>query len=441
MKKSHRVIRFVTALSALLIAGWSSTSLATNGYFQHGYGAKSSALAGAGIAFAQDAMDAASNPANMVMVGDNRQLGLTLFSPMRDYTVSGAPTGFPGTFGLFPGSVESEKELFLIPNFGRNWMLTSDSSIGLTIYGNGGMNTEWDADDVDPFGFGTFGAGTSGVDLSQLFINTTYSRKINPTASWGVSGIVAYQAFEGKGVASFAGVSNDPANLSNNGHDDAFGFGVKAGITGELAPNFSVGASYQSEIKMSEFDDYAGLFAEKGDFDIPSTFSVGLAYKNTPSSAVLFDIQRINYSDVKAINNPILPNFGICATRTTPTSPSCLGGSDGIGFGWEDVTVYRIGYQWSTGNDWTWRVGFSTLDQPIPESEVLFNILAPGVVEDHFTGGFSKDMGNNSALDVAFMYAPNTKVSGPNPLEAPGAQEIELEMKQFALSVNWSKRF
>jgi long-chain fatty acid transport protein len=360
---------------------------------------------------------------------------------MRDYTVTGAPTGSPGTVGLFPGTVESENELFLIPNFGRNWMLSNDSSIGVTIYGNGGMNTQWDADDVDPFGFGTFGSGTAGVDLSQLFINTTYARKINPTVSWGISGIVAFQVFEAKGIASFAGVSNDPANLTNNGHDDSFGFGVKAGISGEVAPNFSLGASYQSEIKMEEFDDYAGLFAEQGDFDIPSTFTVGLAYENTPNSAVLFDIQRINYGGIKSIHNPILPNFGICATRMTPTSPSCLGGSDGIGFGWEDVTVYRIGYQWTTGNDWTWRVGFSTVDQPIPDSEVLFNILAPGVVEEHFTGGFSKDLGNNSALDVSFMYAPSVSVSGPNPLEAPGAQEIELEMKQFAASVNWSKRF
>ena len=236
-------------------------------------------------------------------------------------------------------------------------------------------------------------------------------------------------------------MSNDPESLTNNGHEQAFGAGLKIGVTGEVTPKFSLGASYQSEINMQEFDDYSGLFAKSGDMDVPATASIGLAFKPTTGSALLFDVQRIWYSKVDAIGNPMFPAFGICAMRTTPTSPSCLGGSDGIGFGWEDVTVYRLGYQWATGGDWTWRAGFATFDQPIPESEVLFNILATGVLEDHFTFGFSKGLNGGSAIDLSFMYAPNVKVRGPNPLEAPGAQEIEIEMKQFSATVNWSKTF
>ena len=138
----------------IILATLPLTTLATTGYFQHGYGVKSRGVAGAGVAFPQDAMDAAINPANMVFVGNDQQLGIGIFAPTRKYTVSGQPSGAPGTFGLFPGTVKSENEAFLIPNYARNWMLNGDSSIGLTVYANGGMNTEWKDTDVDPFGFG-----------------------------------------------------------------------------------------------------------------------------------------------------------------------------------------------------------------------------------------------------------------------------------------------
>ena len=146
---------------AMFLFGLSTNSFASNGYFGAGYSAKSKALAGAGVAMPLDSMDAAVNPANMVWVGNRLDLGLSLFSPMRDYTVSGSPSGFPGTFGLAPGSVESDGKTFFIPNFGRNWMLGEKASIGVSVYGNGGMNTEWTATNVDPAGMGTYGAGTA----------------------------------------------------------------------------------------------------------------------------------------------------------------------------------------------------------------------------------------------------------------------------------------
>ena len=43
---------------------------ATNGYFSHGYSTKEKGLAGAGTAFSQDAMAAATNPAGMAFVGE-----------------------------------------------------------------------------------------------------------------------------------------------------------------------------------------------------------------------------------------------------------------------------------------------------------------------------------------------------------------------------------
>ncbi len=52
-------------------------AFATNGYFLHGYGIKAQGMAGAGVAYSQDALAAATNPAGMVMVGNRWDLGLS----------------------------------------------------------------------------------------------------------------------------------------------------------------------------------------------------------------------------------------------------------------------------------------------------------------------------------------------------------------------------
>jgi len=430
MTKSARA-GLAVAVAAALTA---PAAFATNGYFAHGYSIKEKGLVGAGVALPQDSLAAATNPAGMVMVGGRIDAGASLFSPRRSYTVSGGPSPLPA-FGLVPETVDSDSEYFLIPHFGWNKMLDSDSSFGVSVYGNGGMNTDYPKSAGG--GAGTFyggafgGKANTGVDLAQLFVNVSYARKITPTSSWGVSPVFAYQRFKATGLAAFGafGFSSDPNNLTDNGYDSSTGFGLKAGIAGEVAPGVTLGGSYQTKMNMSEFDKYKGLFAEKGDFDIPATATVGLAWKATPSGTVVFDVQKIWYSDVAAVGNPMLPNL----------TTSQLGNNNGAGFGWDDMTIYKLGYQWNTAQDWTWRVGYSKGDQPIPSSEVLFNILAPAVMEQQFTFGFTTQLSKSSEFTFAAMYAPEEEVKGTNPLDP--AQTITLRMDQYELAASWGWKF
>ncbi len=418
----HKVVRQSTVLFAVAAGlGVAGVANATNGYFSHGYGTTSKGLAGAGVALSQDSLAAATNPAGMVTVGDRIDLGAALFSPRREYT-AGMPTAAPGMgdFPLVPGTVESNSDYFFVPHFGWNRMLDDQSSIGISVYGNGGMNTDYPN---DAFGGTFYGGQGAGVDLMQLFIAPTYSRKINDTASWGVTPIIAYQRFKATGLASF-GVMED-------GYDSSWGYGIRLGVQGEVAPGVRLGAAYQSKMYMEEFDKYDNLFAEQGDFDIPANMTVGLAWDVSPSSTLFFDIQHIWYSDIKSIANPF-ENFFI---------PAPLGADNGPGFGWKDMTVYKLGYQWQTSPDMTWRVGYSYGKQPIRSSEVLFNILAPAVMEHHLTAGFTRQMGPNNELNFAAMYAPSSKVSGSNPLFFSGDQDIELKMQQFELELSYAWKF
>ncbi len=436
----------------------SSSVNATNGYFGHGYGTKNKGLAGGGVALPQDAMITATNPAGLVFVGERVDLGITFFSPVRNYSNTAGTTFADGTFcgaacpftlgGVSTAqNVDSDNELFLIPHFAMNWILNPKASLGVSVYGNGGMNSEYSGGQAQfnngagtlASAAGTFGSGTTGVNLEQLFINTTYARKMTATSSWGVSLIAAYQRFKAEGLGNFAGFSTNAAALTNNGTDDSFGYGFKVGVQGEVLTGLTLAASYQSRIDMDEFDKYSGLFAEKGDFDIPPTWTAGLALKSTPKSVVTFDVQHIQYSDVAAIANPMNNLINTTTGCSAGVTSRCLGGAQGAGFGWRDMTIYKIGWQWASSPSWTWRAGFSHGKQPIPDSEVVFNILAPAVIEDHLTLGFSYDISKTSELSVQYMHGFENSVTGANPLNP--SQEITIEMYQNELEVSWGWKF
>ena len=137
---------------------------------------------------------------------------------------------------------------------------------------------------------------------------------------------------------------------------------------------------------------YNNLFAEQGDFDIPENYALGVAYDFTPAVTVAFDVQQINYSDVRSVGNPgpdaSNPSSFFSLCEGLPNADPCkLGGPLGLGFGWEDQTIYKIGANWVLNEKWDLRAGWNYGKVPIPEEEVLFNMLAPATPEHHFTIG------------------------------------------------------
>ncbi len=417
MSRPRALIGAAAALAVALPAA------ATDGYFAHGYGTEHKSLAGAGAALSLSTLTPATNPAGLAFLGKRLDVGLAVFNPNREFTVSGSPSGFPGTFGLAPGRVESGSRFFPVPSLGASFELSENDYVGVAIYGNGGMNTSYDAP--------VFGAGPAGVDLSQLFLAPSYARKLGGRHALGVSPILALQRFEARGLAAFGGFSTDPARLSDNEHDTSLGAGFRLGYQGRLTDYLAVGASYQSPIWMQEFALYSGLFAQHGAFDIPWNWTVGVAVTPVDPLTLVFDVQQIHYDNVAAVGEPMLPNL----------MRSPLGGEGAAGFGWREVTVYKGGVQWRASDDWTLRGGYSYCRQPIPPSEVLLNILAPGVMEQHATIGVTRSLGRGRAFNLAVTRAFPKSVDGPNPMEVPGGQTIELQMDQWELDISYSFGF
>lgn len=403
---------------------------ATDGYFGAGYGTINKGLAGAGVAYYQGSL-INGNPAGIAFLGNKYQASLNFFSPNRKFTVSGNPSGMPNTFGLTPGTVKSDSKLFLIPTLGANWTLGDQSSLSVSVFGNGGMNT-----DYPTAVFYDQNSETTGVNLAQLFADVTYAFKIADKHSVGVTGVLAYQYFEAKGLSSFAGFSTDASNLSNNGKANSTGVGFKVGYMGKILPTVSIGAMFQSRVYMSEFDEYAGLFAEQGDFDIPASWSAGISWDITDAFTVIADVKQIFYSDVKSIANTMMPEL----YNVMMGDPKyMLGMNQGAGFGWKDITVVKLGVSCSAVEKWTFRAGYSIGENPVPKSEVMFNIVAPGVINNQVAFGLSKEIGDKgNQFHLAVNYAMNNDVTGMNPMDPYTEQTIKLEMKQLEVELGFS---
>lgn len=467
-------IRNVSAsLLALVFFSFSGLALATNGYFTHGVGAESKGMAGTGIGSNEQMgpIIVASNPALAMFADDGWEAGISFFSPRRSYSATASGNnGTGGTFSLGEGSFDSSSEWFPIPYFAKNWNLANDRAVTVSFYGRGGMNTDWDTPAAsatsgacDPTGQaivtgpGPFCSGKAGVDLSQAFLSVNYAGKTSDRFAWGIGPVFAIQLFEANGVTAYTpftqtfadaiAQTGQPApvtNLSNNGHDFSYGFGVSAGLWAGLTDSFSIGLAYQSKMSMSEFDDYADLFAENGGFDIPSSIKFGASFVATNDLRINFDVEHTAYSDVDSVGNPLGNMFTGCFTANPgvfPATDSCLGGPTGAGFGWDDMTTYKLGFAWTSNDADTWRFGYSYGEQPIQSADVVFNILAPGVMEQHFTLGWTRNLDNGGALTFSFMYAPEVKVTGPNVFDATPAapttppQLIELKMNQLEFEV------
>ena len=406
--------------SAVAAALLPAAAFATTGYFSHGYGIKAKSMGGVGIALPQDSLAAATNPAGMALIGNRMDLGLDWFRPDRGAEIVGNPM----LSGTYDGNGASD---FLIPEFGFNRMLDPNLALGISVYGNGGMNTEYTTSPFAAIG----GSSPAGVDLSQLFIAPTIAWKTGGHA-FGASLNLAYQRFQARGLQPFSMFSSDPANMTDRGYDTSTGWGVRVGWTGQVTPSVTLGATYQTKTQMGKFDKYKGLFAEQGGFDIPENYGVGVAWKAGSGLTLAADVQQINYGDVASVGNPVDCLFTGCQ----------LGADNGAGFGWQNTTVYKIGasYEWS--RNLTLRGGYVTLKQPIPASQTLFNIVAPGVVENHVTLGATWQVSNQSELTVGYMHAFENKVNGAGSIPpSMGGGEANLRMSQDSLGIAWGWKF
>lgn len=442
MKLNANQLLVVSAVLGLTISGAAN---ATNGMWMIGYGAKATGMGGAGVAYPQDAMATAYNPASMTEVGEARLDGtLELFYPPRAVVHDSA---------LLPSNERSHDDWYPIPAIGA--VLSNPATpyaMGMAVVG-AGLGTTYTQNNGTMFRpNGITAYKNVGVFLMQMQMLPSLAFKIDENNSVGASLVIAMQTFRAFGLEAFStlGFTSNTSQLTNRGYDWSLGGGYRLGWFGTyFDKKLNLGLTYAPKVDMQRFNEYRGLFARRGEFDIPESYMGGLAIKLTPKVDVAFDVERILWSKIPSIGNPgpdaSNPSSFFPLCPGTDKSSCLTGGENGLGFGWTNQTVYKLGFAYKYAKDLTLRAGVNYGKSPIPPSQVLFNMLAPATVEKHITFGATWTQKDNNELTLAFMHAfKNTikgpTVFGPNPGPVNGTNAA-ISMSQTSLSIAYGIKF
>lgn len=408
---------------------------ATNGLFMSGFGTISRGMGGVAIAYPADAISGVANPANITAVGSRFDLGADLFTAdVTGQLGSVSSASKPDLFGV--------DSLFIMPAVGISLPLNEKYSFAFNMIPLGGGATKYDTN----FYQAAAGGDTSEELAVTLIISqahATLAYKINKNHSIGASFVMGVQTFQAKGIQLFDPFTQTVGTnegFSNQGYDWSVGAGVKIGWLGEF-DDWKVGVSYQSKTYMQNFDSYNELFADNGNFDTPPVFGAGVSYTIQSGWDVAADITYTFYDEVKAISNPG-PNLAGDPSGVMDPATQSLGLPGGLGFGWENQTVFKIGSQYRFNEKWTGRAGWNYGKSPIDENtQIIFNLVAPAISQNHLTLGGTYNISSDKQINASYIHAFNFKQSGPTYVSDDGSNLGSLEMSQNSLGVSFSMKF
>ncbi len=431
MHKSNTLLSAAIAL-ALVVPG---VSFATNGMFLMGYGTKSRGMGGVAVAMPQDSIAGAVNPATIFAAGSRIDVGVDIFRPMAKASLGQGTNRYTEKSRINEMGIEN---IFFMPNAG-GIMKMSNMAMGVSMVGAGGGGSKYNTNLYNTQRTGANNKDALGVSLMVAQINPTFAMKLNRHNVVGASLIIGMQRFKAYGLAEFAkftpsGTSN---YLTNNGSDYAFGFGLRLGWLGTfMHKRLRVGVAGATQTYMTKFRKYKELFANGGRMNTPGNITAGLSFKVTKKFTAAFDINYIMYEDVAAVAN-LGPNTG-GGLFPVSAAANALGRPGGLGFGWTNQTVFKLGLAYQYTDKWTVRGGWNYAKSPINEKrEIIFNIVAPAVVQNHLTLGATYQYSKAVELSLSYVHAFEFKQNGPTYIGYTG----EIGMYQDSLGVSYAMKF
>ncbi len=412
MKIIYKAATLFASLS-LLIA---HTANATNGYFMTGNGYKVG-TSGAGVAKGMDATDTYNNPALLMRMPSNFFIAAGVFHPERFKDTSNTPP--QAALGGAPaGNAIAGKQWSKKNNFPDGSMAIAFNkekySIGFSITGSGGMNTDYPNSRLNPMLIGGSNYDT-GVNYRILNFTPAFAMPImNKRVSIGIAPIISYSDFKSDSAnASFAQTSG------SNKTDRAWGIGARAGFDWKISNELTFAAAGQIPTFYQRFDKYKDIL--KSSFNFPANITTGFAWNMYKCTTLLLDHQYIHYKGTKMLKDN--PENG--------------------GFGWKNMNVFKIGVEHNF-KDWlTGRAGYSYGKSPISNEVVFANVIAPAVVEHHFSAGLTYKTSKSDAISLSGYYAPMKKQtdSGAGDIYSKFGKNTQIGMRQFAIQASYQMMF
>lgn len=389
-------------------------------------------MAAIGIAYPQDAYAGAYNPAGIVDVGDRIDASAAWIQDHGHAKLTDNLFPAPGinsTYNSF-----RTKDIYNA-DFGINKTFCSEYcgeywsySVGLVVYNRDFQKTTY----TRPIPI--LGTSKQGGEYLHQTIAPLFAVRINDCHSIGVSLDIHLQRAKIDGAQNFdtPAYTVSPGHVTNKGYSYSSGVGATFGWKWDITQCFNVGLTYRTKNTMRRFHKYRGFFAQRGRLNVPEKWGAGLAFKFRPDTTVAFDVEWINWGNVKSLHNPLLHNGTL----------ELLGTTKGPGFGAPNQTFYRVGLDYRFNEYLTLRAGYRHTNCFVRRSQTAINVFTCDTVKDYIT--FGATYAWNVCNEFSFFYAHgfNNLVRGRNSIPlAFGGGEGSLKESKIALGLSWGYQF
>jgi len=345
-------------------------------------GARAMAQGGAFAARASDPSAIYFNPAGLAFqTQPELYLGTTLIMPQVSFYGPVVDANDPA----IKNETKMTNQTFTPIGMYGTYPVANNITVGVGVTNPYGLGTEWPSGWVGRF-------LTTKVDLASFYYTPTVAYKVSDQLSIGaglniVTGTVKLQQ-DAQVIDTTTHVSIDMTAKT------AYGFNV--GVLYKISPEWSVGVSYRSSVKLSATGtaDFTPQFTVAGlvndnvtsSLTLPATAFAGLAYKASPNFTVEADYQYIGWSSYNqlAIDFTKKPANNVVAPKD-----------------YSDTYIIRIGGEY-TMNELKLRAGYLYDHSPVASAYV--DPILPDANRNGVNVGVGYQFSKAISADLSYMF-------------------------------------
>jgi len=233
-----------------------------------------------------------------------------------------------------------------------------------------------------------------------LQVGLTYAYEINENLSIGIAPTLGYGSLElePNPLASPSQTLGYPKSDAAN----ALGFGGQIGIQYTSDGGFSAGFSYKSAQSFSEFE-FESSYLDGTDapeivfqMDYPAIISAGVGYSSDQFDVAL-DYRMIDYENTEGFEAS-----GWQIAESGPAAGFPTGAVEG--FGWENVSVISLGFQYKGVESLPLRLGYTYSTNPINEDLAFFSVPATAIISHAFQVGAGYNLNENVTINASYHF-------------------------------------
>lgn len=395
------------ALSLAVLALAAMSVQAQTGILFTAAGPVNRSMGGTAVATPLDASGAMYwNPATISgLPSSSIDFGVELLYPQTRLSSSLPASAFgPGIppIGL-SGSDRGDDGVFALPTMALVYQPENSSlTYGLGVFSVGGFGVNYPASGVDPLAGPVnpilapqppngLGLGSLFSSLQVLELTPNFSVQVTDGLSIGGGPTLALANLRADPL--LIAVPNPTGAYPPGTHSQTtWGGGFQVGAFYRLDNGWNLGASYKSPQWMEDFrfqttDNLGQPRNVSFRFNLPGITSVGIGYTGFERWTLGADFRYVNYGQADGFKQ------------------SGYGPAGNVqGVGWHSVFAMSAGAQYLLTDALSVRLGYSYNQNPVPDSQSIFNVLSPTVLEHAIYLGASYRVTDALSLSLAYFH-------------------------------------